>query len=57
MVTDITRSRKVVLELEKLKKYFPVERGFFRKVVGHVKAVDDVSLTIHEGEALGLVGC
>jgi len=56
MVTDITRSRKVVLELEKLKKYFPVERGFFRKVVGHVKAVDDVSLTIHEGEALGLVG-
>ena len=45
-----------VLKVEGLKKYFPVERGFLRRVVGQVKAVDDVSLTIGAGETLGLVG-
>jgi peptide/nickel transport system ATP-binding protein len=45
-----------LLEVDNLRKYFPVEKGFFRKVVGHVKAVDDVSLYIDEGETLGLVG-
>ena len=45
-----------VLKVEGLKKYFPVEKGFLRRVVGQVKAVDDVSLTIGAGETLGLVG-
>lgn len=45
-----------LLDIFSLKKYFPVEKGFFRKVVGEVRAVDDVSLTIREGETLGLVG-
>ena len=45
-----------VLNVEGLKKYFPVEKGFLRRVVGQVKAVDDVSLTIGAGETLGLVG-
>jgi peptide/nickel transport system ATP-binding protein len=39
-----------------LKMHFPIERGFFGKVVGHVKAVDDVNLEIRHGETLGLVG-
>lgn len=47
---------KVLLEVEQLRKYFPIRKGFFRKVVGHVRAVDDVSFHINEGETLGLVG-
>lgn len=47
---------KNLLEVNNLKKYFPVKAGVFRKTVGHVKAVDDVSFYIKEGETLGLVG-
>ncbi len=45
-----------LLEVKNLKKYFPIKRGLFGKTVGHVKAVDDVSFTLNEGETLGLVG-
>ncbi len=45
-----------LLEVKDLKKYFPIRRGFFKRVVGQVKAVDGVSFYIHEGETLGLVG-
>jgi len=46
----------VILRIEDLKKYFPIRSGFFQQVVGHVKAVDGVSLFIRENEVLGLVG-
>ncbi len=46
----------VLLRVEGLKKWFPIQKGFFRRTVGHVRAVDGVSLAIHEGESLGLVG-
>ena len=49
-------NRETILEVKSLKKYFPVEKGFFRRVVGHVKAVDDVSFSLAKGEILGLVG-
>lgn len=45
-----------LLEVKNLKKYFPVEKGFWRKTVGYVKAVDKVNLYINEGETLGVVG-
>jgi ABC-type oligopeptide transport system ATPase subunit len=45
-----------ILEVRNLKMYFPILRGVFQKVVGHVKAVDDVSFSIKEREVLGLVG-
>lgn len=47
---------KCLVEVKSLKKYFPIEKGILKKVVGHVRAVDDVSFKIHEGETLGLVG-
>jgi peptide/nickel transport system ATP-binding protein len=46
-----------ILEVKGLKKYFPIQKGFWRKsVVKYVKAVDDVNFYIKQGETLGLVG-
>ncbi|MCB2153814.1 ATP-binding cassette domain-containing protein [bacterium] len=51
-----TNQDKVVLETRDLKTLFPIRRGLFRRTVGHIHAVDGVSLKLHEGETLGLVG-
>lgn len=45
-----------ILQVNDLKKHFPIHRGVFRKVAGHVKAVDGVTFEIKSGETLGLVG-
>lgn len=45
-----------LLEVRNLKKHFQLTKGFLRRVVGTVKAVDDVSFTLQSGETLGLVG-
>ncbi len=45
-----------LLEVKGLKKYFPIQKGLLRKTVGYVKAVDDVTFFVREGETLGLVG-
>lgn len=45
-----------LLKVEGLKKYFPIRQGILSKVTGHVKAVDDVSFYVNEGETLGIVG-
>src|SRR5262245_323410 len=45
-----------LIDVRNLKKYFPVKKGVFSKVVAHVRAVDDISFQLAPGETLGLVG-
>src|SRR5690625_4288801 len=47
---------KPLLEVKGLKKYFPIKKGLLGRTAGHVKAVEDVSFHVHEGETLGIVG-
>lgn len=54
--TSIPADTAPLLEVRNLKKYFPIYKGLLRKLVNQVRAVDDVSLFVREGETLGLVG-
>jgi peptide/nickel transport system ATP-binding protein len=57
MTDGMTNSNsQTLLEVKNLRKYFPIRKGFLRKTVGNVRAVDDISFFINEGETLGLVG-
>ena len=47
---------KTILETKDLRVWFPIKRGFLRHVVGHIKAVDGIDLTVKEGQTLGVVG-
>jgi peptide/nickel transport system ATP-binding protein len=49
-------SRSKILEIQNIKTYFPKNKSFFGKTLDYVKAVDDVTLDVYEGETLGLVG-
>jgi microcin C transport system ATP-binding protein len=46
----------VILQATDLKVWFPIKRGLMRKVVGHIKAVDGISIDLRKGETLGVVG-
>ena len=48
--------RAELLQVDGLKVFFPIHKGFFKRVVGHVRAVDDVSIRIPRGQTLALVG-
>lgn len=48
--------KDVILEVENLKKYFPIRSGLMQSVSGYIKAVDDISFVIRRGKTLGLVG-
>jgi oligopeptide/dipeptide ABC transporter ATP-binding protein len=50
------KEENIILEVNDLKMYFPIYQGFIQRVVGHVKAVDGISLFLREREVLGLVG-
>ncbi len=50
------QTKPVVVEAEDLKVWFPIKRGFLRKTVGHVKAVDGIDVTVRKGQTLGIVG-
>ncbi|WP_026381777.1 ABC transporter ATP-binding protein [Afifella pfennigii] len=46
----------IVVEADNLKVWFPIRRGFLRRTVGHIKAVDGIDVKVREGETLGVVG-
>ncbi|MDW8214610.1 MAG: dipeptide ABC transporter ATP-binding protein [Roseiflexaceae bacterium] len=50
------KSDEILLEVRGLKKHFPIQSGFLRRVTGYVKAVDGIDFYIKKGETLGLVG-
>lgn len=52
----IAETASELLSADNLKVWFPIQKGLFRKTVGHVKAVDGISLHLKQGESLGIVG-
>ena len=55
-IAQIQPSDEIVLHANNIRCYFPVYKGFFKKKVDDVKAVDDISLQLRAGETLGIVG-
>lgn len=54
---DYYEEEKVnLIDINNLKVFFPIQKGLFKRTVGYIKAVDGVSLSIHEGETVALVG-
>jgi microcin C transport system ATP-binding protein len=53
---ETDKTSPVVVKADKLKIWFPIRRGFFRRTVGHIKAVDGVDVTVRAGQTLGVVG-
>jgi ABC-type oligopeptide transport system ATPase subunit len=53
---ELMNADNTILEVKNLKQYFPIHQGFFQRVVGHIKAVDNISFSLREQEVLGLVG-
>ncbi|MFT7084519.1 MAG: peptide/nickel transport system ATP-binding protein [Vicingaceae bacterium] len=53
---DKVLKQEKIIEVSHLNTHFPIQKGVFRKTIGYVKAVDDVSFHVHKGETLGLVG-
>lgn len=47
---------KPILAIKNLKSYYPIQKGVFKRIVGHVPAVDDISIDLHEGQTLAIVG-
>ncbi len=52
----IPAGARTLVQAADVRVHFPIRRGVLRRTVGHVRAVDGVSFTLHEGETLGLVG-
>lgn len=49
-------NKDIILEINNVRKYYPIYKGIFRKIDGYVKAVDGIDLYVRKGETLGLVG-
>ena len=52
----MNEKKEVIFRAENLQTWFPITKGPFKKVVGHVKAVDGVDIEVYKGETLGIVG-
>jgi microcin C transport system ATP-binding protein len=55
-IADIKPADEIIIEAKNLRCHFPITRGFFKRQVDSIKAVDDVSLHLNAGETLGIVG-
>ena len=53
---ELNPSGPIVIKTDDLKVWFPIKRGVLRRTVGHIKAVDGVSIEVRKGETLGIVG-
>ena len=53
---NVDQDKSVLLEVKNLDVHFPIRRGFFKKVTGHVRAVNDVSMTLERGQTIAMVG-
>lgn len=56
LVSEKKTDQDYILQAKNIKKYFPIKGGVLKTTIGHVKAVDDVSLNVIRGETLGIVG-
>ncbi|MBD3803647.1 MAG: ABC transporter ATP-binding protein [Thioclava sp.] len=56
MADPVPENAPELVRTEHLKIWFPIQRGLLRKTIGHVKAVNDASLSVRAGETLGIVG-
>ncbi|WP_397542524.1 dipeptide ABC transporter ATP-binding protein [Roseovarius salis] len=52
----VTKGARPLVQTEGLRVWFPIQRGFLKRTVGHVKAVNDATVTVRAGETLGIVG-
>src|SRR5512135_2741799 len=55
-MVQVAYTDQILLDVKSLRKFFPIRKGFLQNVVGHVRAVDDVTFFINQGETLSLVG-
>ena len=53
---ETNTAAETIVEADNLRVWFPVRRGFLRRTVGHIKAVDGISIVVREGQTLGIVG-
>ncbi len=56
MMQQSKENKKYILEVNNLKKYFPIEKNFFGKPLRYLRAVDDVSFKLEKGKTIGIVG-
>ena len=52
----LPKNAETLLNGEKVRVWFPIRQGLFRRTTGHIKAVTDIDVTLHKGETLGVVG-
>ncbi|UCB54060.1 MAG: ABC transporter ATP-binding protein [Thiotrichales bacterium] len=55
-IAEIEPGKDIVIQAENVRVYFPIKKGFFKRKVGEVRAVDDIDVTLKRGETLGIVG-
>ncbi len=53
---NLNRSKEILLKVENLDVWYPIKKGLFKRTINYVKAINDISFTLNEGESIGIVG-